>query len=119
MDPTDILSADRRLPVSLIDGWPEQLDGSLIMASEAGIRLGDFFLPGLLPVLRAASLVLVLRIDDQVESETWTVTTPEGTERVERVVDPPTSPVPLPTGVLGEDEDLQRWVSEHMEPWDA
>ena len=111
----DRLSA---VPFPVVNGWPEQLDENLIRACEAGIVLGEFFLPGLLAVLRRqAQPALSIRIDEDPQPEEWKSVQPGGSESVSRVVMPPDRPVSVPTEALADDGALANWVGMTHGSW--
>jgi hypothetical protein len=96
------------LPVELVTGWPVRPPDSALRATEAGIILGAFRLPGLIEALRQSSPARSLRIDNDVESESWT----DRQGHSIRVVHPPSVPVSVPEEALGDLDSLERWVQE-------
>lgn len=96
------------LPVRLVNGWPVRLPDSALRATEAGLILGAFHLPGLIEALRQSYPALSLRIDDHVESESWT----DNQGRTIRVVVPPSVAVAVPEETLEDVDSLEQWLQE-------
>jgi hypothetical protein len=105
------------LPFPVVNGWPQQLDGTLIRACEAGIALGEFSLPGLLAALRDAAEVRSIRIDEDPEPEEWKTVLPDGTESISHVVVPPNKPFLVPMDVVADDRALANWIAKIHGSW--
>ena len=99
------------VPFPIVDGWPKQLEATVLRACESGIMLGQFCLPGLPFALQETLQVMSIRIDEDPQPEEWTTKRPDGTQAHQRIV-PPHQPVAVPEEVFRGNRALGEWVTQ-------